>query len=584
MYNWRLRDKNNSTTDIAFIARLVDEYNKYCTYLSRTGTPSIPLLSAASYSKVIYVHSEVGDDVTGTGAPDAPYKTLAGATSNADNPVTSATVVVACGRFNTDLNVQNAMLVADTFGCVVINSNATVQSIHVGCYISTTAQLGGARYCNCIVNCNGMSTRTQVALTHIKTIFINGTFEFRPYLNANVFLVSNTYINVVFKCSAGYQYSSVNYYDNVFVNSFINLAGIAESTEMYVSHNFLYNSNIQSGGYDSKFGAVDISEDGGYNSLNDCFVDPSHLCFDLKRGAMSNPIFSGWLGWTGDSVDFVQVVGDNIQEDNGSYTIDQQTPGDGFLVSAILDNRGEFNRVFTGFSTPVFHYNTNNIAICPWHRYETPVILSAGEQTLTVAAETMFSVGADCTIGDTAVSKYATVLLDAGSYTVVSAGGVKFFPYRYNTINNFVQARFANLGRCLTVAAGVALKVGCSYLNQTGEVVTMSDGKAVQSGGTYICQSAGVTADGALLRVFDDEVDNWTVYSTQSFQTKFKAGYIVTNSKYSTPTNLLTKDNKTIPLTEAFGEFCLIDYLDSLNRQEDFVQIRVDFEVYPFDI
>ena len=140
MYNWRLRDKNNSTTDTALIARLVNEYNKYCTFLSRTGTPSIPLLSAASYSKVIYVHSEVGDDVTGTGAPDAPYKTLAGATSNADNPVTSATVVVACGRFLTDLNVQNALLIADTFGCVVINSNATVQSIHVGCYISTMAQ------------------------------------------------------------------------------------------------------------------------------------------------------------------------------------------------------------------------------------------------------------------------------------------------------------------------------------------------------------------------------------------------------------------------------------------------------------
>lgn len=584
MYNWRLRDKNNSTTDIALIARLVDEYNKYCTFLSRTGTPSIQRLSAASYSKVIYVHSEIGDDVTGTGAPDAPYKTLAGATSNADNPVTSATVVVACGRFLTDLNVQNALLVADTFGCVVINSNATVQSIHVGCYISTTAQLGGARYCNCFVNCNGMSTKTQVALTHIKTIFLNGTFDFRSYLHADVFLVSCTFINVMFKCSAGYQDASVNYYDNIFVNSFINLAGIAENTRMYVSHSFLYNSNIQSGDYDSKFSAVDIREDGGYTSLNDCFVDPSHLCFDLKRGALSNPIFSGWLGWTGDSVDFVQVVGDNIQEDSGSYTIDQQTPGDGFLVSAILDNRGKFNRVFTGFSTPVFHYNTNNIAICPWHRYDTPVILSGGEQTLTVAAETMYSVGADCTIDGTAVSKYATVLLDAGSYTVVSAGGVKFFPYRYNTINNFVQARFANLGRCLTVAAGVALKVGCSYLNQTSEVVTMSDGKAVQSGGTYICQTAGVTADGALLRVFDDEVDNWTVFSTQSFQTKFKAGYIVTNSKYSTPTNLLTKDGKTIPLTEAFGEFCLIDYLDSLNRQEDFVQIRVDFEVYPFDI
>ncbi len=578
MYNWRLRDKDNSTTSPTLIARLVNEYNKYCTFLSRTGEMSIPLLAASGYTKVIYVHSEVGDDSSGNGSPENPYKTLAGAVANADNPVTSSTVVVACGRFSTDLNVNNALLVADTFGCVVIDSSITVQSIHAGCFANYSATING-RWCNCIINC----LSGQDITSHDTTcVFIKSVV-----LNANKTTIQ--------------QFGSLTMFQSVCVNCRLNLgsSGTMRSSRLfhtllincnainlYGSDRFIYSFNSEIAQYDDSTPTPvhDIVTDGGYSSLSDCFIDPNHLCFDLKRGAMSNPIFSGWLGWTGDSVDFVQVVGDNIQEDSGSYTIDQQTPGDGFLVSAILDNRGKFNRVFTGFSTPVFHYNTNNIAICPWHRYDTPVVLSGGEQTLTVAAETMYSVGADCTIDGTSVSKYATVLLDAGSYTVVSAGGVKFFPYKYNTINNFVQARFANLGRCLTVAAGVALKVGCSYLNQTGEVVTMSDGKAVQSGGTYICQSAGVTASGVLLRVFDDEVDNWTVYSTQSFQTKFKAGHIVTNSKYSTPTNLLTKDGKTIPLTEAFGEFCLVDYLDSLNRQEDFVQIRVDFEVYPFDI
>lgn len=576
MYNWRLRDKNNSTTDVALIARLVDEYNKYCTFLSRTGTPSISGLSAASYSKVIYVHSEVGDDETGTGAPDAPYKTLAGATSNADNPVTSATVVVACGRFLTDLTVQNALLVADTFGSVCIDSNQSVTSIHVGCYASYSTRING-RWANCVIDCRGYGFANGHGA--IKCVILNMVGAAQSY-NQDMTYDYCAFINCRIQSNMAYPMpNDSKWYGNVFVNSELLIY-----TEIAHEDIYMYNSNVQILKEGSTFEYYDITEDGGFQSLSDCFVDPNHLCFDLKSSAMSNTIFAGWLGWTGDSVDFVQVVGDNIQEDSGSYTIDQQTPGDGFLVSAILDNRGKFNRVFTGFSTPVFHYSTNNIAICPWHRYDTPAVLSGGEQTLTVAAETMYSVGADCTIDGTAVSKYATVLLDAGSYTVVSASGVKFFPYRYNTINNFVQVRFANLGRCSTVAAGTALKVGCSYLNQTGEVVTMSDGKAVQSGGTYICQSVGVTASGVLLRVFDDEVDNWTVYSTQSFQTKFKAGYIVTNSKYSTPTNLLTKGGKTIPLTEAFGEFNLIEYLDSVNRQDDFFQIRVDYEVYNFDI
>lgn len=576
MYNWRLRDKNNSTTDTALIARLVDEYNKYCTFLSRTGSPNISILNASQYSKVIYVHAEIGDDTDGDGSPQNPYRTLQGAVSNADNPVTSATVVVACGRFSTDLNVNNALLVADVFGCVVIDSSVTVSSIHVGCYASYSTSING-RWTNCIIDCRGFGFANGHGAIKCGILNMVGVSQ---GFNQSMVYEYCAFINCRIQSNISHPMpGSSKWYGNVFVNSELLIY-----TEIAHEDIFMYNSNVQILKEESTFEYYDIVKDGGFQSLSDCFVDPNHLCFDLKRSAMSNTIFAGWLGWTGDSVDFVQVVGDNIQEDSGSYTIDQQTPGDGFLVSAILDNRGKFNRVFTGFSTPVFHYNTNNIAICPWHRYETPVILSAGEQTLTVSAETMFSVGADCTIGDTAVGKYATVLLDAGSYTVVSSGGVKFFPYRYNTINNFVQVRFANLGRCSTVAAGTALKVGCSYLNQTGAAVTTSDGKTVQAGGTYICQTAGVTASGALLLVFDDAVDNYTTFSTQSFQTKFKAGYIVTNSKYSTPTNLLTKGGKTIPLTEAFGEFNLIEYLDSVNRQEDFFQIRVDYEVYNFDI
>ena len=157
-YDWRLRDINNSTTDTALIGRLVNEYNKYASFLSKSGTPTITLLSAANYSKVIYIHGELGDDINGDGTPDNPYKSFAGGVSNADNPINTNTIVVAIGNFDADLNVNNALVVADTFGCVVINSNATVQSIHVGCYISTTAQLGGAKYCNCIVDCNGITT------------------------------------------------------------------------------------------------------------------------------------------------------------------------------------------------------------------------------------------------------------------------------------------------------------------------------------------------------------------------------------------------------------------------------------------
>jgi hypothetical protein len=581
-YDWRLRDVNNSTTDTALIGRLVNEYNKYCSFLTKSGTPTITVLSAANYSKVVYVHAELGDDVNGDGTPDNPYKSFAGGVSNADNPINSSTIVVAIGNFDSDLNVSNALIVADTFGCVVINSNATVQSIHVGCYISTTAQLGGTRYCNCIVDCNGVSTLTQLSLIHMKTIFINGTFDFRSNVNANVYLVNCTFINVTFKCSAGYQNASVNYYDNVFVNSFINLAGITESMKMNVSHNFLYNSTIQSGDYDSKFGAVDIREDGGYSSLSDCFVDPSHLNFDLKRSAMSNPIFANWIGWTGDSVNFVRVVGDNVQEDSGSWTIDQQTPGRFSLESAIIDNRGQFNQVFTGLATNVFHYATNEISIAPFERFGTPVVLASGDSSLTVSETTMYCVTQDCEIAGTHINRYQNVILEAGSYAVTEHNGVKFFPYNYNSINNYILVRFTNFGRCTSVAANSTLKIGCSYLNQTGSVVTISNGTEVAAGGTFICDTANLTANGALLKVFDDEVNNWVPIPTHSFQTKYKAGYVVTNKKYQPATNLLDFDGKTMPLTEAFGEHNDVNYLDSLNWQQDLLQFKVCGVVYDF--
>lgn len=581
-YDWRLRDINNSTTDTALIGRLVNEYNKYAAFLSKSGTPSIELLSAASYNKVVYVHAELGDDVNGDGTPGNPYKSFAGGVSNADNPINGTTIVVAIGNFDSDLNVNNALIVADTFGCVIINSNATVQSIHVGCYISTTAQLGGARYCNCIVDCNGIATTTQVKITHIKTIFVNATFTFKSYLMTDVYLVNCTFVNVTFRCTAGYQNNSVNYYDNIFINSFVNLAEVGEGTNMNVSHNFLYNSNIQSGDYDSKFGAVDIREDGGFTSLNDCFVDPSHLNFDLRRSAMSNPIFANWIGWTGDSVDFVRVTGNNVQEDSGSWTIDQQTPGRFSLESAIIDNRGQFNQVFTGLATNVFHYATNEISIAPFERFGTPVALASGDSSLTVSETTMYCVTQNCKIDNVAVNRYQNVILEAGTYTITEHNGVKFFPYNYNNINNYILVRFTNLGRCTSVAANSTLKIGCTYLNQGSSVVTISNGTEIAAGGTFICDTANLTADGVLLKVFDDDVNNWVPIPTHSFQTKYKAGYVVTNKKYQPATNLLDFDNKTMPLTEAFGEFNDVNYLDSLNWQQDFLQFKVCGVVYDF--
>lgn len=573
-YDWRLRDINGSTTDIALIGRLVNEYNKYCSFLSKSGTPTISLLSAASYSKVIYVHGELGDDVNGDGTPDNPYKSFAGGVSNADNPINTNTIVVAIGNFNADLNVNNALVVADTFGCVVINSNTSVTSIHVGCYASYTASVNG-KWCNSIINCNGNGCTISGTTAYVKSILHNVNSTAQVY-DGNVF--GSVFINSTI--CLGHRYGVfTSYACNVFINSICNLISVSGNVSGQVDSCWCYNCQIN-----QTNGAIpiDIREDGGYSSLNDCFVDPSHLNFDLKRSAMSNPIFANWIGWTGDSVDFVRVTGNNVQEDSGSWTIDQQTPGRFSLESAIIDNRGQFNQVFTGLATNVFHYATNEISIAPFERFGTPVVLASGDSSLTVSETTMFCVTQDCEIAGTHVNRYQNVILEAGSYTITEHNGVKFFPYNYNSINNYILVRFTNLGRCTSVAANSTLKIGCSYLNQTGSVVTISDGTEIAAGGTFICDTANLTADGVLLKVFDDEVNNWVPIPTHSFQTKYKAGYVVTNKKYQPATNLLDFDGKTMPLTEAFGEYNDVNYLDSLNWQQDLLQFKVCGVVYDF--
>lgn len=584
-YDWRLRDVNGSTTNTALIGRLVNEYNKYCSFLSKSGTPSVGLLSATDYNKVVYVHAELGDDVNGDGTPDNPYKSFAGGVSNADNPINANTIVVAIGNFDADLNVSNALVIADTFGCVVINSNIAVTSHHVGCYINQLVNLGATTYCNCIINLNGNDA--VGGNYYLKKCIIINCNNFKPSV-AHDYIASGVYDCVLINCKYAYyvQYNgggTIQLYNNIFVNSIINLSAIPNSGAPFAAaNNYHYNCQIISGANDSLMDLINLREDGGFTSLNDCFVDPSHLNFDLKRSAMSNPIFANWIGWTGDSVDFVRVTGNNIQEDSGSWTIDQQTPGKFSLESAIIDNRGQFNQVFTGLATNVFHYATNEISIAPFERFGTPVVLASGDSSLTVDNTTMYCVTQDCEIAGTHVNRYQNVILEAGTYAVTEHNGVKFFPYRYNSINNYILVRFTNLGRCTSVAANSTLKIGCTYLNQSSSVVTISDGMEVAVSGTYICDTANLTADGVLLKVFDDEVNNWVPIPTHSFQTKYKAGYVVTNKKYQPATNLLDFDNKTMPLTEAFGEFNDVNYLDSLNWQQDFLQFKVCGVVYDF--
>jgi len=570
-YDWRLRDVNGSTTDTALIGRLVNEYNKYASFLSKSGTPTIALLSAANYSKVVYVHAELGDDVNGDGTPDNPYKSFAGGVSNADNPINGTTIVVAIGNFDADLNVNNALIVADTFGCVVINSNATVQSFHVGCYANYSALCKG-RWCNSIINMNNYVLDGTNATHAIKCVIINCDAPSNTVNTYTTFSYNSVYINSKVKSVAT---RTTEIYTCIFIN-----CSITANVNLTAAYkNYVYNSIVNAENEDA---FIDIREGGGYSSLSDCFVDPSHLNFDLKRSAMSNPIFADWIGWTGDSVDFVRVTGNNVQEDSGSWTIDQQTPGRFSLESAIIDNRGQFNQVFTGLATNVFHYATNEISIAPFERFGTPVVLASGDSTLTVSETTMYCVTQDCKINGTVVNRYQNIILETGSHTITEHNGVKFFPYNYNSINNYILVRFTNLGRCTSIAANSTLKIGCSYLNQTGSVVTISNGTEIAAGGTFICDTANLTADGVLLKVFDDEVNNWVPIPTHSFQTKYKAGYVVTNKKYQPATNLLDFDGKTMPLTEAFGEHNDVNYLDSLNWQQDLLQFKVCGVVYDF--
>lgn len=578
-YDWRLRDANNSTTDTALIGRLVNEYNKYCSFLSKSGTPTIPLLSAADYSKVVYVHGELGDDVNGDGTPDNPYKSFAGGVSNADNPINTSTIVVAVGRFSAGFNLtggnNGALLIADTYGSVVIDSTAQSWVRCVGCYIHCTSTMSMSCV-NSIIDCAGYGF-DGYKIVFNKCIVLNANMA--GPINGGQKMANNVFINCTISVGGGNN-SWVPYYC-IFVNSNIRIKPtrphITNATQVYI-----YNSIFTSETEGDSIPYTDIREDGGYSSLNDCFVDPSHLNFDLKRSAMSNPIFANWIGWTGDSVDFVRVTGNNVQEDSGSWTIDQQTPGRFSLDSAIIDNRGQFNQVFTGLATNAFHYATNEISIAPFERFDTPVVLASGDSSLTVSETTMYCVTQNCKINDVAVNRYQNVILEAGTYAVTDHNGVKFYPYNYNNINNYILVRFANLGRCTSVAANSTLKIGCSYLNQTGSVVTISNGTEIAAGGTFICDTANLTANGVLLKVFDDEVNNWVPIPTHSFQTKYKAGYVVTNKKYQPATNLLDFDGKTMPLTEAFGEHNDVNYLDSLNWQQDFLQFKVCGVVYDF--
>lgn len=571
-YDWRLRDINNSTTDTALIGRLVNEYNKYCSFLSKSGTPSIALLSAASYSKVVYVHGELGDDTNGDGTPDNPYKTFAGGVSNNDNPITSATIVVAIGNFDADLNVVNALVIADTFGCVVINSIITIGNYKVGCYINYNGTTYKGYFANCILQMNSKSCDIDQS-GYYKCVILNMILPNNSFARTTYCFVDSVLINSTMLAGI----NRPTFYSSIAINSSFNGLTATRTNNLYA-----YNSIIEAADGETDFTYTDIQEDGGYSSLSDCFVDPSHLNFDLKRSAMSNPIFADWIGFTGDSVDFVRVTGNNVQEDSGSWTINQQTPGRFSLESAVIDNRGQFNQVFTGLATNVFHYASNEISIAPFERFGNPVVLESGDSTLSVSSTTMYCCTQDCKIDNVLVNRYQNIILEAGDYAITDHNGVKFYPYLYNNISNYVLVRMTNLGKCTSVAANSTLKVGCTYLNQGSSAVTISDGTEIAAGGTYICDTANLTADGVLLKVFDDEFNNWVPIPTHSFQTKYKAGYVVTNKKYQPATNLLDFDGKTMPLTEAFGEFNDVNYLDSLNWQQDFIQFKVTGVVYDF--
>jgi hypothetical protein len=565
MYNWRLRKGANETT-ASFISRVISAVNAPQAYCNRNNRHT-SYLYTTSLTALVYIHSELGDDTyTGAdkGSAEHPYATFGGVSADG---ITSA-LMICCGRFASAPNI--GLVVADTYGCAFFDSQAASCNAY-GCYFNVMANATDIGAINCVLNLNG---HTFSATGVRNSILINmqglSQTQYTAILMADCVLL-NCYIQ---------SSSFTNIFDCIAVNSSLtfNSTGGRAASRIYQ-----YNSTV-SKNENNPLAVVDIS--GDYQSLADCFIDPNHLNFAVKRSEVrAGTPFEDWQGFTGDAIDFAKVVGENIQEDTGSYTIDQQTPGEGYLLSHILDNRGTFNNVFTGFINQVFHYNTNNIAITPFERYDTEhiVTVEAGtDVSVSISADTLFTVTRDCEIDGEVVSRYSNVILEAGSHDVTSAAGVQFYPYNYNNIGNYVQVRFANLGKCSTVAAGGTLRTGCSYLNQSGSDITISNGDTVAAGKTYVCDTANLTADGALLLVFDDARDNFVTLSTHSFQTEYMAGYVVKNSKFPTDVNLLDRDGKTIPLTEAFGEYNDIDYIPSKNWQYDYMQVRICYKVYPF--
>lgn len=573
MYNWRLRQGANEA-DVSFAARIWKQYfQNTVDFLNRKGLGNFfynGITSAANLTGVLYCHSELGDDNyagADKGSAEHPYKTF---TAIASDSITNK-VIVCTGRFTTGANSN--VIVPDSYGSAYFEAFASSNTIG-GCFLNMGGNFSGVAI-NCVISTAYNKSWQNLGASIINSVVINSTYS------GNYGSVFSVYLN-----SQGATSASGMHYGDILINSMVTVNRNPNNVGIKPCLVYYYNSDVTVGTptETQPITAIDLSET--YQSLADCFIDPNHLNFAVKRSEVrAGTPFEDWQGFTGDAIDFAKVVGENIQEDTGSYTIDQQTPGEGYLLSHILDNRGTFNNVFTGFINQVFHYNTNNIAITPFERYDTEhiVTVEAGtDVSVSIAADTLFTVTRDCEIDGEAVSRYSNVILEAGSHDVTSAAGVQFYPYNYNNIGNYVQVRFANLGKCSTVVAGGTLRTGCSYLNQSGSDITISNGDTVAAGKTYVCDTANLTADGALLLVFDDARDNFVTLSTHSFQTEYMAGYVVKNSKFPTDVNLLDRDGKLIPLTEAFGEYNDVDYIPSRNWQYDHMQVRICYKVYPF--
>lgn len=574
MYNWRLR-KGAHENETSFAGRIWQQYfQNTVDYLNRKSLGNFfynGITSAANLTGVLYCHSELGDDSYSgedKGSAEHPYKTVA---AIAADSITNK-VIVCLGRFTTGANSN--VIVADSYGSAYFEAFASSNSVS-GCFLNMGGNVSGV-FVNCVISTSYNRTFANLCATVINCICINASIA------ANYSSIFSVYLN-----GKGTSGGAAQRYGDIFINSMVTINRNHSSAGVKPCLAYYYNSEVTVGEPTelSPITAIDLSET--YQSLANCFVDPNHLNFAVKHSEVrAGTPFEDWQGFTGAAIDFAKVEGDNIQEDTGSWTIDQQTPGEGYLLSHILDNRGTFNNVFTGFINQVFHYNTNNIAITPFERYDTEHVVTVAAGTdveISIAADTMFTVTRDCEVDGVALARYSNIILEAGTHEVTSEAGVKLYPYNYNNIGNYVQVRFANLGKCSTVAAGGTLRSGCSYLNQSGSDITISNGDTVAAGRTYVCDTANLTADGALLLVFDDARDNFVTLSTHSFQTEYMAGYVVTNSKYPTDVNLLDRDGKMIPLSEAFGEFSDVDYIPSRNWQYDYMQVRICYKVYPFN-